>query len=92
MNIDIKSSKSTIIITIIVIISLYLLYRTPSVSYDLMDEYYNNGGVLTTNIKSYKDLFNKKVEYIKENSNFLLNPADETLINEIQDNINKSDD
>jgi len=92
MNIDIEASKSTIIITIIVIISLYLLYRTPSVSYNLMDEYYNNGGVLTTNIKSYKDLFNKKVEYIKENSNFLLDPADETLINEIQNNINKSDD
>lgn len=92
MNIDIEASKSIIIITIIVIISLYLLYRTPSVSYNLMDEYYNNGGVLTTNIKSYKDLFNKKVEYIKENSNFLLDPADENILNQMRDKINNNKD
>ena len=84
--------KVTIILTIILIISLYLLYRIPSISYNLMDDYYDKGGVLTTNIKNYKDLFNKKVEYIKENSNFLLNPADEKILDEMRNKVNNNND
>ncbi len=83
---------STIIITLIVIISLYLLYRTPSSSYTVLDNYYNNGGILTTNVKSYKDLFNQKVQYIRENKNSFFNPADETILSSLQDKINNSNE
>jgi hypothetical protein len=84
--------KSTVVIIIVLVISFYVIYKNPFVSYNMMDDYYNKGGVLTTNIKNYKELFNQKVKYIKEKRNFLLDPADEEILNDIQNKINNTND
>ena len=52
---------------IIIYITFYLLLTYKSIkSYNLMDNSYNNGNIMTTNIKDYKKLFQQKVNYIKK--------------------------
>ena len=72
---------------IIIYITLYLLLTYKSIkSYNLMDNSYNNGNIMTTNIKDYKKLFQQKVNYIKKNKS-VLNPADDNLVNIIKNKI-----
>lgn len=87
---EISASKSSIVILIIFIIIFVVLYRNPSVSYNLMDKNYDKGVVLTTNIKDYKNLFNQKINYVKQNSNTLLDPIDENILNLIGDKFKTS--
>ena len=52
---------------IIIYITLYLLLTYKSIkSYNLMDNSYNNGNIMTTNIKDYKKLFQQKRRLPKE--------------------------
>lgn len=88
-----NKNKDNIIFLIVFIIYLvfsHYINNKSFIIYDEMDESYDNGNKMVTNIKDYKDLFNKKIEYIKNNRN-IMNPANDSIIETIKNRINKDD-
>lgn len=87
-----NNKKNDYIIMIFLIlylsVSYWITYKS-NITYNLMDDSYNNGNVMTTNIKDYKDLFNKKIDYIKQNKT-ILNPANDKIIEAIRNKINNT--
>lgn len=65
---------------------LYITYK-PITTYHLMDESYDNGNVMITNIKNYKELIHQKVKYIKKNKTIFDNVNNE-LVDAMMDKVN----
>ena len=85
-HLEIKNYSTFTILIVYSILSFVLTYKSDT-SYTLMDESYNKGSVLSTNIKDYKTLFDKKIEYIRNNRG-LFTPANESLLQQMENKIN----
>ena len=81
-HLEIKNYSTFTILIVYSILSFVLTYKSDT-SYTLMDESYNKGSVLSTNIKDYKTLFDKKIEYIRNNRG-LFTPANESLLQQME--------
>lgn len=50
---------------LVFLLLLYILFVQRFDTYNLMDEFYNNEGILTTKIQNYPEIFKHKIDYLK---------------------------
>ena len=79
---DKENDLQILLISVYILFYLIITYK-PIKTYNLMDDSYNNGNVMITNIKDYKELLKQKIKYINENKN-ILNSANEEILNIIK--------
>jgi len=74
------------ILILIMILLYWHIINYQSVSYHLMDQSYDEGNKMITNIKDYKDLCKQKIKYIKKHRS-ILSPANDDIIQLIENKI-----
>ncbi len=72
-------NTSTIYIVILYFILNYLITFQRYKGYNLMENSYDNGNIMSTKIKDYSELFQKKFDYIREKTN-IFTPANEDIL------------
>jgi hypothetical protein len=82
---DKENDLQILLISVYILFYLILTYKKIKI-YNLMDDSYNNGNIMITNIKDYKELLKQKIKYINENKN-ILNSANKDIINIINNQI-----
>ena len=82
---DKENDLQILLISVYILFYLILTYKKIK-TYNLMDDSYNNGNIMITNIKDYKELLKQKIKYINENKN-ILNSANKDIINIINNQI-----
>lgn len=75
------------IIILFIIIIYYYIIAYYSITYEIMDQPYNNGSTMITNIKDYRKLFHQKIKYIKQQQ-WIFAEANEDIIQLMKNKIN----
>ena len=60
---DKENDLQILLISVYILFYLILTYKKIK-TYNLMDDSYNNGNIMITNIKDYKELLKQKIKYI----------------------------